>query len=683
MSPLRTLAVCSLAAISSSLASRSMATEYAVIFAGANGGTLTTTTARDGSVTARLSYRDNGRGPDLDERFSLATDGTFSRYQAKGMSTFGAKVDERFSRRGNVIEWRSSADSGKREVEGAGQYLPVNSTPEASAATLRALIAAPDLRFAAFPGGALKAQKLDTPGVQCAASGPLELWAVVGESFSPDFYWLRADAGRALVAQIYIGYRQIIEKGAEACTASLETAQHRAERAMLEQLASKLTHRLGDNVLIRDVRVFDSATAQLPTDTKDVYVHAGRIAAIYPAGSKPEFPVAVIEGQGRSLLPGLFDMHVHEDPWSMLLQIGAGVTTVRDMGNTNAVLEEISGAVDAGTIVGPHVVTAGFIEGASPYSSRADFVVENLDQARAAVDWYAQRNYPQVKLYNSIRPEWMAPIAAHAHERGLRVSGHVPAFARAQDAVRAGYDELQHINQMMLNFLVTPETDTRTLLRFYLFAEKAGALDLDSAPVQDFLQLLKKQPTALDVTLATFECMLVQGPGDPCPSFTAVADHVPPAVSRGWNTPTMDIPKGKAPAYLASYKAMLEFTRRAHEAGIPILAGTDNVAGFTLQRELELYVEAGIPAREALQIATRNGAKYTRLGAESGAIERNRRADLILVDGDPTSDISAIRRVALVMKSGHVFLPAEIFPEIGVKPFAAPPVIKPLEAPTR
>lgn len=683
MSPLRSALACGVAAVSLGLAPGSRATEYSVIFAGATGGSLTTATARDGSVSAHLSYRDNGRGPDIDERFTLAADGTFARYEAKGTSTFGAKVDERFSRRGNTIEWRSAADSGRREVEGAGQYLPVNGTLAGEAATLRALIANPDRRFAAFPGGELRAQKLEAPPVECAGFGPLELWAVSGEDFSPDLYWVRADAGRALFAQIYVGYRHVIEKGAEGCAARLEEAQKLAERTMQEKLAAKLTHRLGDAVLIRDVRVFDSATGQLSAETRDVYVHAGRIAAIYPAGSTPEFPVAVIEGQGRSLLPGLFDMHVHEDPWGLLLQIAAGVTTVRDMGNMNAVLEEISRAVDAGTILGPHIVAAGFIEGASPFSSRADFVVENLEQARAAVDWYAQRNYPQVKLYNSIRPEWMAPIASYAHGRGMRVSGHVPAFARAEDAVRAGYDELQHINQVLLNFLVTPETDTRTLLRFYLFAEKAGTLDFDSPAVQDFLQLLKQQPTALDVTLATFECMLVQGPGDPCPSYAPVADHVPPGVSRGWNTPSMDIPKAKLPVYRKSYGAMLDFTRRAHDAGIPILAGTDGVAGFTLQRELELYVKAGIPAREALQIATRNGAKYTRLAAESGAIERNRRADLILVDGDPTSDISAIRRVALVMKSGNVFLPAEIYPEIGVKPFASPPVIKPLEAPAR
>lgn len=661
------------------LLSPAWATEYTYSFSGHIAGSLKTGTARDGAVTSRVSYRDNGRGPDIDETFRLAPDGTFARFEAKGVSTFGAKVDEQFRRQGNKVEWRSSADGGRREVSGAVQYLPVSGTLIADTAALRAAIAAPGQALNGFPGGELRAKKLDTAGASCAAvGGALELWAVTGVQASPTLYWLRGGADRAFFAFIAPGYVRVMEKGYESCGAELEAAQKQAEKAMLEGLAASLTHRLGESILIRDVRVFDSATAKL-SGTQDVYVQDGRIAALYPAGSTPQFPVAVIEGGGRVLLPGLFDMHVHEDPWGLVLQLAGGVTTVRDMGNDNAVLAGIARETEAGTLLGPRVIAAGFIEGDSPYASRADFVVKNVEEARAAIDWYAQRNFPQVKLYNSIRPEWMAPIAAYAHERGIRVSGHVPAFARAEDAVRAGYDELQHINQVMLNFLVTPETDTRTLQRFYLVAEKAGGLDLDSKPVQDFLQLLQKQPTALDVTLATFEYMLTQGAGDPNPTFDAVKAHVPIGMARDWGTPVMDIPKAKLPVYRASYAKLLEFTRRAHEAGIPILAGTDDVGGFTLHRELELYVKAGIPAAEALQIATRNGAKYTRLGAESGAIERNRRADLILVDGDPTVDISDIRRVALVMKAGQVFLPSELYPAIGVKPFAAAPAIRPLE----
>ena len=109
-----------------------------------------------------------------------------------------------------------------------------------------------------------------------------------------------------------------------------------------------------------------------------------------------------------------------------------------------------------------------------------------------------------------------------------------------------------------------------------------------------------------------------------------------------------------------------------HRAGIPLVAGTDGLAGFTLHRELELYVEAGIPPAEVLRIATWNGAKYTRTLDRLGSITPGKLADLILVDGDPTTDISAIRRIGLVMKEGAVYYPAEIHEATGIKPFVTP-----------
>ncbi len=165
-------------------------------------------------------------------------------------------------------------------------------------------------------------------------------------------------------------------------------------------------------------------------------------------------------------------MHTHEDAWNAALQVAGGVTTSRDMGNDNANIAEMRANIAAGRTVGPHIEPAGFIEGESPFSARGGFVVASVAEAEHAVDWYAQRGYRQVKLYNSIKPEWAAPIAAYAHKRGLRVSGHVPAFSRSERVVREGYDELQHINQLMLNFVSDPDTDSRTIVRFNLVGGK-------------------------------------------------------------------------------------------------------------------------------------------------------------------------------------------------------------------
>jgi imidazolonepropionase-like amidohydrolase len=109
-----------------------------------------------------------------------------------------------------------------------------------------------------------------------------------------------------------------------------------------------------------------------------------------------------------------------------------------------------------------------------------------------------------------------------------------------------------------------------------------------------------------------------------------------------------------------------------HREGIPLVAGTDAMPGFALHRELELYVKGGIPAGEALRIATWNGAKYTRTLERAGSIAPRKSADLILVDGDPIKDISAIRNIALVMKEGIAFYPSEIYESMGIQPFVKP-----------
>jgi hypothetical protein len=251
----------------------------------------------------------------------------------------------------------------------------------------------------------------------------------------------------------------------------------------------------------------------------------------------------------------------------------------------------------------------------------------------------------------------------------------VPAFTTAEAMVRAGYDELQHINQVFLNFLAGPEDDTRTLLRFKLVAEKAHALDLESPAVQEFLKLLVERGVAVDPTIATFEAMFRQDMGQPSPTYGMIAEHLPITYQRYLRQAEMDATPAQRAVYRSSYRKMLDMVRRMEAAGITVMPGTDGVPGFLLHRELELYVEAGIPAARVLQMATLDTARE--LGFDGfGAIEAGMNADVILVDGDPTTDISALRRVAMVTKGIDVYFPAEIYTAMGVKPFAPAPTLQ-------
>lgn len=471
-----------------------------------------------------------------------------------------------------------------------------------------------------------------------------------------------------MFALIYPGFLQLIQDGWQANADALETRQKAAEGELLVDLRKKLGHDFAGATLIRDVRVFDSEKAALGAPT-DVLVRDGRIVSVSKAG-KDLKPERVVDGKGKTLLPGLFDMHGHVSRWDGGLNIAAGVTTVRDMGNDNATLQQMIGEIQGGTLMSPNVVPAGFIEGESDYSARNGFVIKNLDQAKKAVDWYSAHGYPQIKIYNSFPKAVLRDTVAYAHGKGMRVSGHVPAFLRAQDVVDQGFDEIQHINQLMLNFFVDDKTDTRTLQRFYLVAEKTADLDLDSKPVQDFIQTLASKKIAIDPTLATFE-FLHQREGELSPIFTAVDTHLPPDVQRGRRAAEMNIPDDATwQRYNKSYDKLVEFVGRAYKAGVPLLAGTDEVPGFTLQHELALYVRAGLTPAQALQVATRDAAKVARVDGDRGSVSAGKRSDLILVDGDPTRDIGDIRKISLVLQGQTAYYPSEVYAELGVKPFA-------------
>ena len=643
----------------------------ALVDGGKLAGQQVVTHGDDGVTRADFIFKDNGRGPELKEEFTLAPDGTFARYQVKGTSTFGAPVDESFSRTGDKVEWHSTSDNGTQAVSGTGMYTPLGSSPEAFSVAMAALSKRADGKLPLIPSGTLTMRKVAEAQVSNGdARRQVQLLALTGIGYTPTFAWATTEGTPRLFAFIVPGFLQLIEDGWQANANALEATQKQAEGDALVDLQARMVHPLAGTTLVRNVRVFDSEHATLGA-ASDLLLEGGRIASITRAGGKTHAD-HVIDGNGRVLLPGLFDMHAHFGAWDGGLQMAAGVTTIRDMGNDNATLQQLMVDEKAGQLLSPHVVPAGFIEGESPMSARNGFVVKDLDEAKKAVDWYHAHDYPQIKIYNSFPKAILRETTAYAHSKGMRVSGHVPVFLRAQDAVEQGYDEIQHVNQLLLNFFVDDKTDTRTLQRFYLPAEKTADLDFDSRPVQDFIALLARHQTVVDPTLAAFD-FIRQRPGDLSQAFAAVADHLPPDVQRGLRVAEMKIPDDATAArYEKSYAKMVEFIGRLYRAGVPLVAGTDGTPGFTLQRELELYVQAGLTPSQALQVATWNGAKYARVLDDRGSIEIGKRADLVLFDGDPTTDISDIRKVALVMKDGNAYYPSEMDAALGIKPFAEP-----------
>jgi hypothetical protein len=673
MSTLKPLAA-SLALLVACVVHAETTTRYTISVQKKRAGEMVVTSLDERRSVVDFAYLSNGRGPQLHEDMTVDDAGRFVRYEIKGKSTYGSPVDEFFTYADGRMRWKSHSDNGEREGALGALYVPVESSLETTAEIARALLRDPAQSANALPAGKLSIRKLTETTLQSpSAKADVALYAVFGLDAAPQLIWLRNDDSRRIFAVVDPVW-DAIETGWESRAGELLALQWQAERGLLQALAGKLAHRFADPVLIRSVRVFDSDTAKMQ-GPYDVYLFRGRIAAIEPAGSPVRDAATVIDGEGRCLLPGLFDMHGHESRWNAMLQIAGGVTTVRDMGNDNAKLEELRSDIEEGAVVGPRIVPTGFIEGNSQHAMRLGFVIDSVDEGKAAIDWYLQRGRRQIKLYNSIRPEWVVPLAEYAHSRGMRVGGHIPAFMRAEEAVRDGFDEIQHINQVMLNFLVKPGDDTRTLLRFYLVGDNAGDVDLTSEKAKAFFALLASRGTVVDPTIAGFEPSYTQLQGQENPAFRKIASHMPPTMQRNWLTNSMDVNPENVARFRASWAKLLELTRRMYDAGIPLVAGTDDIAGFTLHRELEVYVEAGIEPAKALQIATRNGAKYTQISDIVGNVTVGKVADVILVDGDPTKDISAVRNVSLVMSGRTTYYPAEVYEALGIQSFRPPPKV--------
>ena len=638
--------------------------------------------ADDGLFTVTFRYKNNGRGPELTERFRLAPDGTFSEYHVEGLSEMGAKVDEHFERNGERAEWRSTTERGSVTVAGPGLYVPLNSSMAPVSVAITALARRADGRIPLLPSGSLSQRPLDELALtQGGETRRVQLVLQTGLGLQPTFVWATTGPAPRLFAYGGYGGEIFIEDGWQSSRAALEARQLVAEKAVLRDMALKLRHPLPGLTVIRNARVFDSVAARLQP-ASDVYVLRGRITAVLPAGSAARAADNEIDAAGRVLLPGLFDMHGHVGRWDGSLNLAAGVTTVRDMGNDNPTLQSLLDDTAAGTLLSPQIVPCGFLEGKSPFSASFGFTISTLAEARDAVDWYAQRGYPQLKIYNSFPKAILRETVAYAHGRGMRVSGHVPAFMRAEEVVEQGFDEIQHINQVLLNFLVTPTTDTRTVERFRLPADKLAGFDFDSQPMQDFIALLRRRQTVIDPTLATFD-FIRQRDGEMSAPYAAMADHLPPDIQRILRVGGFPIPDdATAERYRASYAKMVEFVGRLYRAGVPIVAGTDAWAGITLAGELALYVQAGLTPSQVLQIATLNGATYTRTLAERGSISVGKLADLLLVDGDPTQDIADVRKVALVLTQGHWISPPEVHEALGIRPFAEhPPAVRRLTPP--
>ncbi|MET0934858.1 MAG: amidohydrolase family protein [Luteibacter sp.] len=644
---------------------------YTVIFGGVNVGHVHVDTKAN-LTTIDYNVKNNGRGPTMAETLTLGADGLPTSWVISGTTTFGSKVNERFNRDERRATWLDSVGKGQAVLKEPAIYVAQSGSPWSLQIYARALLKQPGLTMRGLPGGTLKLAKGDSISVD-GKGGALQVtrYELSGIETEPETMLLDAQGGlfASVTPEVVV-----VREGYEAEEVRLRKLAADWSTERFAAIQREVAHDYGGPVRIRNVRLFDPKTSAL-TAPVSVVVSGKQIAAVEPVDSPATPGETTIDAAGGTLIAGMYEMHGHLGQEDALMNVLAGITSVRDMGNDNAVLDSLIQRIEAGEIAGPHVIRSGFIEGKSPFSANNGMVVDSQEKAIDAVRWYGARGYWQVKIYNSMNPAWVPAMVEEAHRLGMRVAGHVPAFATADQMIEAGYDEITHINQFALGWVIGQGEDTRTLFRLTAL-KRLPALDLNSAKVQHTIDLMAKGKKAIDPTLGIHENLVFNKDGQVPPGATDYLSHMPIGTRRDAMKAWIDTSApGDALAYRQAFDKLIGVVRQLHEKGVFIVFGTDTGGSFTYHRELELYQKAGMTAPGILKRATWDSAQYVGQEQSSGSIEKGKRADFFLVPGDPTKDLKAIKTIAMVVKDGVFYYPSEAYPKFGIEPFTQAPKV--------
>jgi imidazolonepropionase-like amidohydrolase len=348
---------------------------------------------------------------------------------------------------------------------------------------------------------------------------------------------------------------------------------------------------------------------------------------------------SITHAEGKTILPGLWDMHAHfeQAEWGPAY-LAAGVTTVRDCGNEFEYINAIQGAIDGGKGIGPHILKAGIIDGPGPMGLGI-VRASTPEEAVAIVTKYKENGFAQIKIYSSVTPAIVKAICVQAHRLGLTVTGHIPEGMTLQQGVDSGMDMINHIQYVY-----------QVMKR-----NKDRSVDLTDSTNREVLRFIREHGTVIDPTLGVFE-MIFRNTKDDITLMEPAFQTLPLPLQALFRN--MGMAPDAAPRYKPIMASAEKITKALYDAGVPVVAGTDmGFPGYSVARELELYVEAGLSPLEAIRTATIIPARVMKLDNVTGRIAPGLRADMVIVEGDPLTRIRDIRNVRAVVKDGRVYDP--------------------------
>jgi len=618
----------------------------------------------DGEIFSRESIHLRGMVWEEDERIHLGPNGQPDRLTIRGFTPSGDAA-ETFTVTGGTARWKTPVDQGSKSYDGRSLYVAQGSTSSATAVLAELLYAAPDRRLSLLPSGEARLVKLaDLTIGEAASRQTVSAFSIDGLSLSALPVWMN---GKGKFFGMVSPAMGLLPEAYAGDFLNLQKAQDDA----LAERSPALARRFGvvpeTPVAFVHVKLFDADAGRF-LDDQTVIVNQGRIAAVGAAAPiKVPANARVIDGTGKTLVPGLWDAHMHvgdDTTGPMLLSIG--VTSARDPGAALGPTVSRTQRIAKGELLFPTVYPSLLIDGKGPLAAQAGVSVSSADEAIAAVRTAKENGFTGVKFYGSMKKEWLVPAIAEAKKSGLHVHGHVPATMRPADAIAAGYDEITHINFVMMQAMPDEVVNqSNGIMRFEGPGRYARNVDIDAEPLKSLIADMAKRHIVVDPTLSTFESLYVPENGDLSPAYAPFAGTMPPADERAFRTGGFTVPKDLTRAdYRASFRKMMALAAALHRAGVPIVAGTDG-SGLEIVRELELYVDAGLSPAEALQAATIAPARLVKADGSTGSIAAGKDADLVLVDGDPSKRIGDLRHTVWVMSHGRLMNADELRAAVG------------------
>ncbi|WP_295677084.1 amidohydrolase family protein [uncultured Mucilaginibacter sp.] len=415
--------------------------------------------------------------------------------------------------------------------------------------------------------------------------------------------------------------------------------------------------------------LFEKAMPKAKTDSKVIAVVGGTLVDVVNSSIMPNSVVLIengiiknvgkvgsvkipsnakiIDAKGKTVIPGLWDMHAHfeQAEWGPAY-LAVGATTVRDCGNEFDYINSIKNAIDGGKGIGPEILKAGIIDGKGQYALGI-IQADTKEEAIKEVDRYYDNGFVQIKIYSSVKPAIVKAICNEAHRLGLTVTGHIPIGMTLQQGVDSGMDMVNHVQSVY------------SIMK----RNKDRSINFDDSTSKAAIQFIKDHHVVIDPTIGVFEM-----------SFRNVKDDIT-IMEPGFYTLPLPLQAlfkdtGQDPTGAAKFKplydSMVKITKLLYDAGVTIVAGTDQgFPGYSVDLELELYVQAGLTPMQALQTATITPARVMKMDKISGSLEAGKHADLAIIDGNPLNNIRDIRKVTLVIKAGKIYDPGQLHQLVG------------------